>query len=131
MPLAPPQISRLRKQVDADYRRLLNEVSAELEASGNQQYAELVNRDPADPGDASVADLLANLSLSEIDRHIAEIRDIDEARSRMNDGTYGVCIDCGQEIAFERLLAYPTAKRCLPCQQLHERTYAGEGTPTL
>lgn len=131
MPLSPQQLSRLEQELDKNYSRLLDEVRDELAASGNQQYAELVNREPADAGDASVADLLANLSLSEIDRHIREMRDIEAADGRIRDGSYGTCVDCGREIGFERLMAYPTAKRCLPCQQLHERTYAGQGTPTL
>ncbi|HEX8987959.1 MAG TPA: TraR/DksA family transcriptional regulator [Rhodocyclaceae bacterium] len=131
MSLTPQELERLRQELDHDERRLLEEVRSELAASGNQQYVELLNRDPADPGDASVADLLANLSLAEIDRHIGELRAIESARTRMEDGSYGTCIDCGRDIGVERLLAYPTAERCLPCQQLHERTYAGQETPTL
>ena len=34
------------------------------------------------------------------------------------------CIDCGQPIPFARLEAYPTAKRCLRCQQIREATHA-------
>ena len=131
MPLTSNQLSKLEQELGADYARLLEEVRTELEASGNETYAELVNRDPTDPGDASVADLLASLSLAEIDRHIVEMRDIDAARSRMKDGSYGLCVDCRRDIEYERLHVYPTAKRCLPCQQQHERTYAGEETPTL
>ena len=43
----------------------------------------------------------------------------------------GICIDCGDAVAYERLAAYPTAKRCLGCQQQRERTYAHQGTPRL
>ena len=39
-------------------------------------------------------------------------------------GRYGVCIDCGTAIDFKRLEAYPTAKRCIACQQRRERTRA-------
>jgi RNA polymerase-binding protein DksA len=131
VPLTRQQLSRLERELDADYRRLLEEVRNELDASDNQQYAELINRDPTDAGDASVADLLASLNLAAIDRHIASLRDIDAARAHIRDGSYGVCSDCGREIDFDRLLAYPTARRCVPCQQLHERIYAGEATPTL
>jgi RNA polymerase-binding protein DksA len=131
VPLNSKQLHKLEQALDADYARLLEEVRSAFEARGEHQYAELVNRDPADPGDASVADLLANVSLAEIDRHVAEIRDVDAARDRIKDGSYGICIDCSTEIVFERMLAHPTAKRCLPCQQLRERIYAGEETPTL
>lgn len=131
MPLTRQQLAKLQRELDANYRLLLEEVRSELEATDNQQYAELVNRDPTDPGDASIGDLLASLNLTAIDRHIGELRDIDATRARIAEGSYGTCVDCGVDIGFERLAAYPTAKRCLPCQQLHERVYASAGTPTL
>ena len=53
------------------------------------------------------------------------------ALARVEDGTYGTCTDCGGDIGFERLLAYPTAKRCVSCQRQHEKTYVHEGNPTL
>ncbi len=49
----------------------------------------------------------------------------------MADGRYGVCVDCGAEIGYEPLLAYPTAKRCIACQRQHEMTYALLGNPRL
>lgn len=58
------------------------------------------------------------------DQELHELQDISQARSRMQDGSYGLCADCGADIAVERLLAYPTAKRCLACQQLHERRHS-------
>ncbi|MGE5468629.1 MAG: TraR/DksA family transcriptional regulator [Ignavibacteria bacterium] len=131
MSLTRPQLSNLERELERNHDRLLEEVRNELAATDGQQYAELVNRDPTDPGDASMADLLATLNLAEIDRHIAALRDIEASRLRIREGSYGTCVDCGREIGFERLQAYPTAKRCLPCQQLHERIYASEGTPTL
>jgi DnaK suppressor protein len=38
-----------------------------------------------------------------------------------------VCVDCGDGIAFNRLQAYPTAKRCIVCQEKREKQYAREG----
>ena len=43
----------------------------------------------------------------------------------------GVCIDCGDDVAFARLQAYPTAKRCIVCQEKREREYAQEGRPKM
>jgi len=110
---------------------LLEEVRDELEKTQSQQYVELIDRVPADIGDQSVADALADLNLAIVDRHIQELRDIDAARARVKDASFGVCAACGDEIAFERLSAYPTAKRCLRCQQQRERVYAHEATPKL
>ena len=47
------------------------------------------------------------------------LADTTEALQRMNDGTYGRCQHCGQEIPVERLGILPSARYCVPCQQIH------------
>ena len=131
MALTHDQSSRLGKVLDARYGVLLEEVRDQLEKSENQQYIELIGREPADAGDASVGDALADLNLGIIDRHIQELRDIEAAKARLKEGSYGVCIDCQMPIDIKRLLAYPTAKRCLTCQGKQERTFAHASTPKL
>ena len=131
MALSHAQFSQLAGNLAGRYESLLSEVRDALEKSENQQYVELLGRVPGDIGDESVADALADLNLAMIDRHIQELRDIDGARARMKDHSFGICLSCEGDIGFERLRAYPTAKRCLPCQRQRERTYAHEGTPTL
>ena len=51
----------------------------------------------------------------------SELADIKQALARMHNDNYGICIDCGAAIGYARLEAYPTAKRCLSCQGMHER----------
>ena len=131
MTLRKAQLSKLAASLDRRRGSLLEEVRDALEMSENQQYIELIDRAPADIGDQSAGDALADLSLAIIDRHVQEIRAIEAARARMKDAEYGVCIDCGDEIEYARLGAIPTARRCLLCQGQHERTYAHEGMPTL
>ena len=60
---------------------------------------------------------------TEMQRHLEELREIDEARSRIDAGTYGECVACAREIAPERLLAQPTAKRCVACQSAYEKAH--------
>ena len=131
MALTKTHISKLGRELDQQYKSLLDEVRDALETSENQQYVELINREPADSGEQATGDALADLNLAIIDRHVQEIRDIEAARVRIEEGRFGSCIECGGDIGFERLLAYPTAKRCLGCQRQHEKTYAHEGNPTL
>lgn len=50
----------------------------------------------------------------------AELGDIAAALERIQAGTYGICTDCGVSIPQARLLAYPTAKRCIDCQSQAE-----------
>ena len=51
---------------------------------------------------------------AQIDR--TRLEAIEQAIQRLADGRYGICIDCGQEIARDRLLAQSFAIRCAPCQ---------------
>lgn len=131
MSLNQSQLSKLTKNLDRSYQLLLEEVRGELAAPELQQYIELIDRGPADSADAAIGDALADINLAIIDRHIRAIRDIEAARGRISEGSFGACIDCGNAIGFERLQAYPTAKRCLVCQQQRERLYAHEGMHTL
>ncbi len=131
MALNQTQLTKLKRELDKLYAALLEEVRDALEKSENQQYVELIGREPADSGDMATSDELADLNLTIIDRHVAQIRDIEATHARIKDGSFGVCIDCRGEIGFERLLAYPTAKRCFTCQRQHEKTFAERATPTL
>ncbi len=131
MGLSKSQLSDLVRLLDERYAALLEEVRGELEMSENLQYVELIDRAPADIGDQSVGDALADLNLAIVDRHVREIREIEAARARVADGSYGVCAGCGDDVAEARLRAWPTAQRCHACQQHRERTFSHEGTPTL
>ncbi len=131
MALTKIQCSKLERKLDQQYKSMLEEVRGALEKSENQQYVELIDRAPADSGDQATGDALADLNLAIIDRHVQELRDIEASRARIADGSFGTCTDCGGDIGFERLLAYPTAKRCFSCQRQHEKTYAHEGNPKL
>jgi RNA polymerase-binding transcription factor DksA len=59
----------------------------------------------------------------ELQRDQEELTDIAATRERIAHGSYGDCIDCGREIAFERLRAQPTATRCLMCQDAYEKQH--------
>ena len=124
------QIRDLKKTLDDRFFDLREEVRLELLKTEDQTYIALAGR-VNDIGEASVADLLVDIQLADIDRHIQEIRDIDASLLRMATGNYGVCDDCQTSITIERLQAYPTAKRCHRCQVNHEHTYAGTIGPSL
>ena len=93
-----------------------------------------VARKATDPAfTAQAAELIAALrklsptqvsTLMELSDALAELNAIDAALQRLHDGNYGVCIDCDDEIGYERLQAYPTAKRCHDCQEVYERNFS-------
>ncbi|WP_404449707.1 TraR/DksA C4-type zinc finger protein [Sutcliffiella horikoshii] len=47
--------------------------------------------------------------------------EIEEALARIEDGTYGTCVDTGEEIPYERLEALPYAKRTAPAQEKFDK----------
>lgn len=50
-----------------------------------------------------------------------ELCKIEEARQRLAEDTYRICEDCEKEISAKRLLAVPTAKKCIACQEKVEK----------
>jgi DnaK suppressor protein len=130
-PLTPEQISILKQRLDERHQALLRETRDELERTEQRQYAEIVDRAPIDEGDQSVSVELADLSMHMTHRHMRAIREIEAAKARIEDGNYGVCLECGRDISFERLLAQPTALRCVDCQEQWEKTHAHDGPPKI
>lgn len=57
---------------------------------------------------------------AEMQRDRNELADVRAALVRLNDGTYGTCIDCAQPIDLQRLVAMPAAARCMRCQTQFE-----------
>lgn len=51
----------------------------------------------------------------------AQIEDIEAAIRRIDDGSYGLCVDCGKSIPRKRLEVLPFAQRCLDCEGTKER----------
>ncbi len=52
----------------------------------------------------------------------AEIAAVDAALRRLEEGSYGACVDCGAPIAQARLQVAPEAARCIPCQEKREKS---------
>ena len=57
---------------------------------------------------------------AEAARDHAELTAVRAALERLADGSYGECTDCGQSVGVPRLLAQPSAARCIACQSKAE-----------
>lgn len=128
--LTDHQINLFKTKLNDRFMALRREISAELLRSDEEHYVELAGR-VHDIGEEALADLLVDTELATIDRLVQEIRDIDAALMRIAEGSYGECCDCQEPIVIERLEAYPAARRCIVCQETHDRTFAHDGRPTL
>lgn len=129
--LSRTDLEKIREKLRNRQKALLEEVRDEFDQRDNQHLIDLMNQEPGDSGDVSMADAVADLNITMADRQVRELRDIDAAFARMKEGDFGLCVDCGANIPSPRLLAYPTANRCLVCQERHEQLYAQEGRPTM
>jgi uncharacterized protein (DUF302 family) len=106
------------------------DILRELRKYDDDRYGTLADN-IADSAELAVADLLVDVDLAEVDRDVAELRDVEAALARLADGTFGTCTDCGAAIALERLERVPEAARCVPCQQRAENRDRREHHRTL
>jgi RNA polymerase-binding protein DksA len=114
--------------LQAQRQKVLEEVRAKIAASG--EGLGFANQSKITDDDA-LADAAAEMDVAMVIRESRELQDIEAALARIADGSYGLCSDCGGEIGPARLKAYPTAERCLPCQEKNERLRAQVHTPRL
>src|SRR2546421_4905735 len=130
MALTQTQTKELQKRIDQRRERLLAELREDAARTREHPYAEHAGPAP-DTGDESVASLFADLEQADLSRDLDEFRALEAARDRLKGGEYGICADCGSDIGFERLKAFPGAVRCVQCQERHEKTFGGEPKPSL
>jgi len=112
-----------------DLRRRLTERRRLLLETRESQQGELralrsQDKDPEyeEGAQVKVADDVLT-ALSETARR--EVMQIDAALGRMDEGEYGKCVDCGQEIPIERLRALPFTLRCQEDEEERERRLRG------
>lgn len=128
--LSDKQLNDFRDQLKRRADELVAEIKGGLLNSQNQHYIDLAGR-VHDPEEQSVADLLTDIKLAHHERHVQELKAIEDALGRIATKTYGICSECGEAIAEKRLQIDPTAQRCQPCQSRYEETHGTGAGPTL
>ncbi len=73
-----------------------------------------------DSGDQALVDLEREMGISLQEMRNRERQLIDDAIDSLDEGTYGMCADCGEEISEKRLHALPFARLCVECQSKRE-----------
>jgi RNA polymerase-binding transcription factor DksA len=123
--LTPGDRARIGTDLEARRATLREEVRTQLEGSADDRVVGLRNRIKESGDEWGVADGLAELDIAEVRHTLKELSEVEAALARLRDGTYGECSDCGEPIAPARLAVYPTATRCVACQQAYESRLAG------
>ena len=110
------QIDDLKQLLQERERQLTVTLKAELHVD-DEQHTSIT---AASDADRTTADVVADTLIANAERHSAALSDTSLALEKIADGRFSVCETCGESIGYPRLLAYPSARRCLRCQTLAE-----------
>jgi DnaK suppressor protein len=123
------------KRIDY-FRNVLLEQLRQRTENVRGNTADALELAAADDGVKDVADMSVQDVSQEIEYRLSEresqmVADIDQALLRIDEGSYGVCARCGQEIPDARLEAVPTARYDAQCQALIEQGTGEDEHATL
>lgn len=127
-PLTKKELAEFRRQLEEERTRLLEELEAMEEHT--PEVEDQVGMDIGGGYDEDLADVASNtferekgLALeSSVQQMLAQVED---ALSRIDEGTYGFCQRCGDPIDIARLRVLPFATLCIRCKELEERSNGG------
>ncbi len=112
----------MRKRKDIDQKALKKMLLAHRQeilddARTSEEFRQPVELDQTSVGRLSRMDALQDqaMALETERRRQIELKHIDTALKRMEDGTYGYCQSCDEDIPKKRLLIDPTASVCIDC----------------
>ena len=114
---------RVTRSREEDLRQMLEErrrdISTEVQGRVRGVRTDAVGRpdDGMDQGEAGEAHVQHDIEFALIQMKAEILTRISEALSRLEEGSYGRCFDCGDEIAEPRLRALPFAVRCRQCEE--------------
>ena len=100
-----------------DKRSAIQKQISDLLVQYREHYSTTHNNSVLDLQDMSLRDSTAEQQLSLLESRNHTRMMLETALRRLDDGEYGLCEDCGEEIMAGRLKALPFARRCLSCQQ--------------
>jgi DnaK suppressor protein len=124
--LTNKQLEKFSVLLDRKEALVREEIAQRLANAPSERGARASADGTMDMADEASADTLTDIHIAMMNHYEQELRDIESARVRIQSGFYGSCTDCGADIGLDRLTAYPTAKRCIICQQQREKTYSSK-----
>lgn len=122
--------SLIKKQLIEKRDEIIKEARNEIKKNVKVEARQIVES-ALDDGDLSVIDLSQDIALKRLGAHRENLIKIDEALRKMQDGTYGVCDDCGEHISAGRLKVMPSAIFCRDCQEKREELEKAGGEEEL
>ena len=108
----------LKRMLIERQREIMHEVQGKIRdvrAEGADKDHEVL-----DPGETSEVDIQEDIEFALIQMKAETLNKINEALARLDEGTFGYCFECGDEISERRLRALPFAVRCKDCEEARE-----------
>mgnify|MGYP005838157025 FL=1 len=102
------------------YKQILEEKLAELSQAVRDREGIAIEKSP-DALDEVQHAAERELAIRNLDRESQLLRNVRAALRRINEGTYGVCLHCEEDINPKRLNAVPWAPFCIQCQELADK----------
>jgi DnaK suppressor protein len=115
------QLELFRMQLLAKKEEIANEAGKTLSEMTDQ------TANVPDPNDRATIESGMSFELRIRDRERKLLSKIDEAIARIDDGSYGICDDCGEEIGLKRLQARPVTMLCIDCKTIQETKEKSKG----
>src|SRR5699024_4109830 len=114
MTLTNEQLQELKNDLLHLKQRFENKDSIEKSADINTDETSFADNHFAD---AATEFVDRQTEFAEENLNMEQLREVNEALERMKDGTYGICVDTGEEISYERLKAKPYSKRTVQAEE--------------
>jgi DnaK suppressor protein len=108
-------------QLLAKKEEILNEAGKTLSEMTDQ------TSNVPDPNDRATIESGRSFELRIRDRERKLVSKIEDAIARIDDGSYGICEDCGEEIGLKRLEARPVTMLCIDCKTIQETREKSKG----
>ncbi|PYQ36278.1 MAG: hypothetical protein DMF54_12300 [Acidobacteria bacterium] len=124
MPTSTARVPKRGKRELEKYRRLLEQKKSELSdelAKARDAEEETTEESTQDIADKAVSSYTREFLYSLTDGERTVLLRIDEALNRIDDGTYGYCLNCNVQMSDKRLAAVPWTPHCVDCQELAEK----------
>ena len=117
------------KKHQAHFKAKLEGMSQDILSEAEKTLMEMTDQSDnyPDPADRATAESNRNFELRIRDRERKLLAKIKEALERIENGTYGICESCDEEISIKRLEARPVTTLCVKCktaQEQHEKEHA-------
>ncbi len=111
-----PRFAQLLARREAELRAILRATGDMAEHTSDVSNGEVV-----DFKDMAIEETQAVVEQAKAGQAAHELEEMIAARRRLQDGSYGECLDCGEEIDLRRLTALPATPYCTACQAIRER----------